>query len=183
MQETKCLNVIFCFKINNCILPHHVVTALVLSGPTLSLYELIDTSFFFLRLVRSHGHTCDELFDLRRGKFSKRLPDVVVFPRKHDDVVKIVNSAAMNNVCLIPIGGGKYLMRNCISNCFLNISERNNYRLNFDIMLLGGCACISVSGESGEKCPKSGRFLLARKRLWMFSLNSQNKVFRRCPNF
>lgn len=58
------------------------------------------------RLVRSHGHTCDELFDLRRGKFSKRLPDVVVFPRKHEDVVKIVGSATLNNVCLIPIGGG-----------------------------------------------------------------------------
>ena len=66
----------------------------------------INAPYMLFRLVRSHGHTCDELFDLRRGHVSKRLPDVVVFPRKHDDVVKIVNSAVTNNVCLIPIGGG-----------------------------------------------------------------------------
>jgi len=57
-------------------------------------------------LVRSHGHTCDELFILRQGDVAKRLPDAVVFPLKHDDVVKIVSSASRSNVCLIPIGGG-----------------------------------------------------------------------------
>jgi len=58
------------------------------------------------RLVRSHGHTCDELFILRRGDVNKRLPDAVVFPLKHDHVVSIVQSASANDVCLIPIGGG-----------------------------------------------------------------------------
>ena len=42
-------------------------------------------------------------------------------------------------------------MRNFIFNCFLNVSERNNYKLNFDIMLLGVCACISLSGGGGGK--------------------------------
>ena len=75
-------------------------------------------------------------------------------------------------------------MRNFIFNCFLNVSERNNYKLNFDIMLLGVCACISLSGGGGGKVSKMcGRFLLAQKRLWIFSPNSQNKVFRICPNF
>jgi len=42
---------------------------------------------------------------------------------------------------------------------------------------------VFLSLEKWEKCPKSGRFLLARKRLWIFSLNSQNKVLRICLNF
>ena len=51
-------------------------------------------------------------------------------------------------------------------------------------MLLGVCACISLSlAEVGEKCTKTRGFFLAQKRLWIFSPNSQNKVFRICPNF
>ena len=56
--------------------------------------------------MRSHGHTLEELFRLRNGEVNKRIPDVVVFPRNHDDVVKLVAAAVRCNVCLIPIGGG-----------------------------------------------------------------------------
>uniref|UniRef100_F6RKU1 Alkylglycerone-phosphate synthase n=1 Tax=Ciona intestinalis TaxID=7719 RepID=F6RKU1_CIOIN len=58
------------------------------------------------RLVRSHGHTLEELFLLRKGEFNARVPDLIVFPRNHDDVVKLVSAAVRHNVCLIPIGGG-----------------------------------------------------------------------------
>ena len=58
------------------------------------------------RVVRSHGHTLEELFLLRKGEFNKRVPDVVVFPRSHDDCVKLVSTAVRFNVCLIPMGGG-----------------------------------------------------------------------------
>ncbi|XP_076806546.1 alkyldihydroxyacetonephosphate synthase, peroxisomal-like [Clavelina lepadiformis] len=58
------------------------------------------------RVMRSHGHTLEELFLLRKGEFNNRIPDVVVFPRCHDDVEKLVAAAVRYNVCLIPIGGG-----------------------------------------------------------------------------
>nr|CAB3220651.1 alkyldihydroxyacetonephosphate synthase, peroxisomal-like [Phallusia mammillata] len=58
------------------------------------------------RLVRSHGHTLEELFLLRKGETNKRIPDMIVFPRNHDDVVKLVALAVRYNICLIPIGGG-----------------------------------------------------------------------------
>ncbi|XP_076305894.1 alkyldihydroxyacetonephosphate synthase, peroxisomal-like [Tachypleus tridentatus] len=57
------------------------------------------------RLFRSHGHTLRELFMLREGNF-KRIPDLVVWPTSHDDVVEIVKIANKHNVVIIPFGGG-----------------------------------------------------------------------------
>lgn len=57
------------------------------------------------RLLRGHGHTCHELFALRTGNIG-RIPDLVVWPGRHEDIVKIVEAAATHNVCIIPYGGG-----------------------------------------------------------------------------
>ncbi|KAG9338610.1 hypothetical protein JZ751_025448 [Albula glossodonta] len=57
------------------------------------------------RVFRAHGHCLHEIFALREGKFG-RVPDMVVWPSCHDDVVKIVELASKHNVCLIPYGGG-----------------------------------------------------------------------------
>uniref|UniRef100_A0ACB8G0F0 Uncharacterized protein n=1 Tax=Sphaerodactylus townsendi TaxID=933632 RepID=A0ACB8G0F0_9SAUR len=57
------------------------------------------------RIFRAHGHCLHELFLLREGMF-KRVPDIVVWPECHDDVVKIVELACKHNVCIIPFGGG-----------------------------------------------------------------------------
>lgn len=57
------------------------------------------------RLVRSHGQTLYEIHSLREGIIN-RIPDLVVWPTSHSDVVLLVNSAAKNNVALIPFGGG-----------------------------------------------------------------------------
>ncbi|KAL9649112.1 hypothetical protein ABK040_008489 [Willaertia magna] len=59
------------------------------------------------RLYHSHGHSCQEIFQLRYGKF-KRCVDVVIYPGCHEQVeelVKIANKYA-NNVTIIPYGGG-----------------------------------------------------------------------------
>ncbi|GFR65433.1 alkylglycerone-phosphate synthase, partial [Elysia marginata] len=57
------------------------------------------------RLFRAHGHTLHEIFLLREGKF-ERIPDLVVWPVCHDEVVKIVQLACKHNVVVIPFGGG-----------------------------------------------------------------------------
>uniref|UniRef100_A0A3B4ECX7 Alkylglycerone-phosphate synthase n=1 Tax=Pygocentrus nattereri TaxID=42514 RepID=A0A3B4ECX7_PYGNA len=57
------------------------------------------------RVFRSHGHCLHEIFALREGRIS-RVPDLVVWPSCHNDVVKIVELACKHNVCLIPYGGG-----------------------------------------------------------------------------
>lgn len=57
------------------------------------------------RVFRAHGHCLHEIFLLREGMF-QRIPDIVLWPTCHDDVVKIVNLACKYNLCIIPIGGG-----------------------------------------------------------------------------
>ena len=57
------------------------------------------------RLIRSHGQTINEIYDLRYGNI-KRIPDIILWPTSHGDVVKIVQLAYDNNVVLIVYGGG-----------------------------------------------------------------------------
>jgi alkyldihydroxyacetonephosphate synthase len=57
------------------------------------------------RLIRSHGHTLYEIQNIRSGKYG-RIPDAVVWPESHDEVVEIVKLANELNVVLIPFGGG-----------------------------------------------------------------------------
>lgn len=57
------------------------------------------------RLFRSHGHTLHEIFTLRQDKF-KRVPDIVVWPKAHEEVVVLVKLAAQHNAVIIPFGGG-----------------------------------------------------------------------------
>ena len=49
------------------------------------------------------GHTVHDMMHLREGKF-ERVPDLVVWPRNHDEVVKVVQAANQHNVVIIPIG-------------------------------------------------------------------------------
>lgn len=57
------------------------------------------------RLIRSHGQTLYEIHNLREG-IIERIPDIVLWPKSHGDVVLIVNSANAHNVTIIPFGGG-----------------------------------------------------------------------------
>eukprot|EP00743_Colponemidia_sp_Colp-15_P002674 GILK01002897.1.p1 GENE.GILK01002897.1~~GILK01002897.1.p1 ORF type:complete len:630 (-),score=93.02 GILK01002897.1:76-1785(-) len=57
------------------------------------------------RLFHGHGHSCQEIYTLRFSSFD-RVPDVVVYPSKHEDVEVIVAAAHAHNVVLIPFGGG-----------------------------------------------------------------------------
>ncbi|XP_061430551.1 alkyldihydroxyacetonephosphate synthase, peroxisomal [Lethenteron reissneri] len=57
------------------------------------------------RLFRAHGHCLHEIFALREGRL-ERVPDLVVWPGSHEDVVRIVELAVQHNVCIIPYGGG-----------------------------------------------------------------------------
>ncbi|XP_045875169.1 alkyldihydroxyacetonephosphate synthase, peroxisomal isoform X2 [Meles meles] len=74
------------------------------------LHELKETNISYSqeaddRVFRAHGHCLHEIFLLREGMF-QRIPDIVLWPTCHDDVVKIVNLACKYNLCIIPIGGG-----------------------------------------------------------------------------
>ncbi|KAG5671440.1 hypothetical protein PVAND_001636 [Polypedilum vanderplanki] len=57
------------------------------------------------RFIRCHGQALQDINYVRTNKF-KRIPDLILWPKCHDDVVKIVKLADENNVMLIPFGGG-----------------------------------------------------------------------------
>ena len=57
------------------------------------------------RLIRSHGHTLHDIYVLRNS-FFERIPDVVVWPMCHDDVVRLVTLADKNNAVIVVFGGG-----------------------------------------------------------------------------
>lgn len=57
------------------------------------------------RLIRCHGQTLHDIHTLRTGKFS-RIPDIVLWPVNHEEVVEIVKLANDLNVVVIPFGGG-----------------------------------------------------------------------------
>jgi alkyldihydroxyacetonephosphate synthase len=57
------------------------------------------------RLFRAHGHTMDELFILRYGRF-ERIPDIVVWPNSQEEVEVLVKLATKHNATIIPYGGG-----------------------------------------------------------------------------
>ncbi|XP_012284328.1 alkyldihydroxyacetonephosphate synthase [Orussus abietinus] len=57
------------------------------------------------RLIRSHGHTLREIFVLQHGTF-QRIPDIVLWPKCHQDVERIVKACSEHDVACIPFGGG-----------------------------------------------------------------------------
>lgn len=74
------------------------------------LSELNDTAITHSfdgqdRIFRAHGHLMHEIFTLREGRF-ERMPDIVVWPKCTDDVIKLVKLANKHNVVVIPFGGG-----------------------------------------------------------------------------
>jgi alkyldihydroxyacetonephosphate synthase len=57
------------------------------------------------RVFHGHGHTLEEIFQLRHGDVG-RVPDVVIYPGTHAHVEAIVKAAHEHNVVIIPFGGG-----------------------------------------------------------------------------
>lgn len=57
------------------------------------------------RLIRSHGQTLSDIHNLREG-IETRIPDIVVWPTSHEEVVQLVRLANEHNVAVIPFGGG-----------------------------------------------------------------------------
>jgi alkyldihydroxyacetonephosphate synthase len=58
-----------------------------------------------LRVRHGHGHTLEEMFNVKYGRLP-RVPDYVVFPESEAQVVALVEAAQAHGASLIPYGGG-----------------------------------------------------------------------------
>jgi alkyldihydroxyacetonephosphate synthase len=104
------------------------------------------------RVFHSHGHTLEEIFQLRYGKVG-RVPDVVIYPGTHAHVEAIVKAAQEHDVALIPFGGGTTVTNALTCNpnekrtiVSLDMREMNKIKwVDTDNMF----ACIEA-GASGE---------------------------------
>ncbi|XP_072931713.1 alkylglycerone-phosphate synthase [Epargyreus clarus] len=57
------------------------------------------------RLIRAHGQTLKDMSRLRSNTFP-RIPDAVIWPESHEQVVDIVKCASTHTFVIIPFGGG-----------------------------------------------------------------------------
>ncbi|APJ02870.1 FAD-binding oxidoreductase [Silvanigrella aquatica] len=57
------------------------------------------------RLLHSYGKSYADLFYVRKG-IVKKSPDIVIYPKSHEEVEVIMKLAHAHNVCVIPFGGG-----------------------------------------------------------------------------
>ncbi len=64
------------------------------------------------RVMHSHGHSLQEVYALKYGRL-KRVADVVVYPKSHEQVENLVRLAHEKNVVLIPYGGGTNVSMRC----------------------------------------------------------------------
>jgi alkyldihydroxyacetonephosphate synthase len=58
-----------------------------------------------IRLRRGHGHTLEEMYQIKYGRID-RIPDLVVFPETEAQVAALVQTALRHDVSLVPYGGG-----------------------------------------------------------------------------
>lgn len=58
------------------------------------------------RLFHAHGHSMQEVWNLRYAEHWGRAPDLVVYATSHDDVEAVVRIVSEHGACIIPFGGG-----------------------------------------------------------------------------
>lgn len=64
----------------------------------------------FTRTSVSYGKTMIDLFRLR-NKIVENIPDIVIYPRNEDDIIKIVDYCCSNKIALYVYGGGSSVTR------------------------------------------------------------------------
>ncbi|CAG9803045.1 unnamed protein product [Chironomus riparius] len=108
------------------------------------------------RLLRCRGQASKDFYILRYGKF-KRVPDIVVFPKSHEDVVMVVELAKKYCSVLVPYGGGtsttmslNYL-KDEYERFFISLdTTQMNRILWFDKISMMACLEAGISGKDLE---------------------------------
>ena len=117
-------------------------------------YKRIDSSDES-RLFHSHGHTCQEIYALRYGKFH-RIVDCVIYPANKQHVQHIVAAAHKHNVVIIPYGGGTSVSQAliCPSNesrmiISLDMHGLNTIQINrYNLTAVIGAGCVGKDLEN-----------------------------------
>ena len=121
------------------------------------------------RLIRSHGQTLHDVHIIRTLSYS-RIPDLVLWPVCHDEVVEIVKHADKFDVVLIPFGGGTSVSG--AANCPQNEPDRTivaldtsqmNRMLWLDKENLVACFEAGIVGQDLDRVLASEGFLMGHE--------------------
>eukprot|EP00474_Spongospora_subterranea_P000252 CRZ00710.1 hypothetical protein [Spongospora subterranea] len=84
------------------------------------------------RIRHSHGHSLQEIYNLRKG-LVERVPDSVAYVNSESDVKELISRATQHSVVLIPFGGGTSVSQalKCNPNesrhiCSVDLSQMNS---------------------------------------------------------
>jgi len=115
------------------------------------------------RLMHSHGHSLQEIFRLRYGKFN-RVVDLVLYPESHEQVEQIVKLATKykDHVCLIPYGGGTTVTQALLcpegeTRCIVSIDTHEMNRIlwvdkqNNTACIQAGCTGVQIHDQLKER--------------------------------
>jgi alkyldihydroxyacetonephosphate synthase len=106
-----------------------------------------------VRLLHSYGKSFPDLFRVRKG-IVRNPPDVVIYPRKHDDVVTIIRAANKHDVTVIPFGGGTNIV-----GCVESTDNRKRMVVSLDMQQMNRLVAIDRNSltatiEAGALGPK-----------------------------
>lgn len=108
------------------------------------------------RLIRAHGHTLHDIYTLRKSTFDK-IPDVIIWPKSHGEIEKIIKYCDEHDIVIIPFGGGTSVSGAVVCPVYekrtiavLDTSQMNRI-LWLDQMNLVACCEAGIIGQDLER--------------------------------
>lgn len=120
------------------------------------------------RFFRCHSQAPRDFYILKHSHY-KRIPDIVIWPRSHKEVVKVVKRANEHNVVIIPVGGLTNVT--CANNCpeeekrmivSLDMTQMNRM-LWLDKNSLLACFEAGIAGQDLERTLQERGFIMGHE--------------------
>jgi alkyldihydroxyacetonephosphate synthase len=102
------------------------------------------------RFFRCRGQATRDFYVLRFGKF-ERIPDLVVWPKTHDEVISVVKLANKYCSCIIPLGGATNITQ---SLTYSKKSGKNRFFISLDTSMMN--KILWIDRTSMLACIESG---------------------------
>lgn len=113
----------------------------------LNLSKIEHSIEFMERFYHCHGQGAKELNAIRNGKF-ERIPDIVVWPRSHENVEFIVATANKFGAVIIPYAGGTNTTNS------LTYTNKDRFLISLDMTLMN--KILWIDKESMLVCVEAG---------------------------
>ncbi|MEL6558576.1 MAG: FAD-binding oxidoreductase [Bacteroidota bacterium] len=102
------------------------------------------------RLIHSHAQTTsEEVYKVLYNGELPRLVDLVIYPKSDEEISTIIKLAGLNNVCLVPFGGGT-----SVSSALLIPKDENRMVVSVDMRMMD--EILWIDEENNLACIQAG---------------------------